>query len=390
MPSFIATPHHNFKTSRGRLAKGCELCVKGEKMVLFVTGVCGNGCPYCPVSDAKNLKDVVFANESAVKDDKDILKEAMVMDASGAGITGGDPLAVMDRTVRSIRLLKRKFGKSFHIHLYTPLLRASPANLKRLFDAGLDEIRFHPKLDDPSLWPRLLEARKYSWSVGVEIPVLPVYERRIMGLFDYLADHDVVDFVNLNEFEYADNAVFERAGSHYEPKSRLSYAVKGSLEAGKRILSHAQRRKVPAHLCTAKSKDAVQLAKRLERRAKNAARPYDDVDDEGLLSRGAVYDRLDITVVRYLEKLAALSSEEKTASLSRLRVLRKRVMNGWDVPAELIALDAPRLRLLTSVAVAQALAKELVGHTIALVKEYPTDDCFLVEADVLRKKNVGA
>ncbi|HRZ19884.1 MAG TPA: radical SAM protein, partial [Methanofastidiosum sp.] len=34
----------------GKLSKGCKLCIKGRKSVLFVTGLCGVNCYYCPLS----------------------------------------------------------------------------------------------------------------------------------------------------------------------------------------------------------------------------------------------------------------------------------------------------------------------------------------------------
>ena len=388
MPSFVDTGHHNWKTSQGELAEGCKRCVKGEKLVLFVTGVCGNGCPYCPVSDRKNMRDVTFANEWEVSSEEDVLEEARLMGATGAGVTGGDPLAVLDRTVRYIRLLKDSFGEDFHIHLYTPLLRVTQDSLERLAAAGLDEIRFHPRLDDDGAWERLLLAKRFSWSVGVEVPLIPEHADNLRKLLRFLAGHDVVDFVNLNEFEYADNQVFEKAGKHYEPKDSLSYGVKGSVELGKDLLELASSLGIQAHLCTARSKDAVQLATRLKRRAERAAAPYDAVDEEGLLTRGAIYDEVSIADPRYEEALAGLSEDEKSSSLERLGALRRFLVDEWGVPEELVALDEERLRLLTTTSVAEAAAEEL-NTTVALVKEYPTHDCFLVEAEVLRRFDHG-
>ena len=386
MTGYIATKHHNLKTKSGKLAKGCELCVKGEKLVLFVTGVCGNGCSYCPVSDQKNLKDVIFANEWHIKNDKELLEEARLMDARGAGITGGDPLAVVSRTVKYIKLLKKVHGKNFHIHLYTPLFRVKEATLKRLYDAGLDEIRFHPKVYDQTEWPKLKLARLFNWSIGVEIPSLPHYEKETKELMKFIKENDLVDFVNLNEFEYADNFVFEKAGEHYEPKNSLSYAVKGSEEMAKRIMTYAEKIKLPVHFCTAKSKDAVQLAKRIVRRAKNAAQVFDAVDDEGLLTRGAIYDNLDITMIDFAKKVEALSNVDREKSVRRLQTLRKKLIRQWDIPDELLFVDKPRLRLLTTTSVADAVSKEL-NRTVAIVKEYPTADCLIVQADILHKRS---
>ncbi len=48
------------------------------------------------------------------------------------------------------------------------------------------------------------------------------------------------------------------------------------------------------HLCTAKLKDAVQLRNRLRRMARNVAKPYMEITEEGTLRFGiAEYDDLD-------------------------------------------------------------------------------------------------
>src|SRR2546428_8941847 len=76
---------------RGRLPTGCGQCGKGAKLVLFVTGLCGYHCVYCPVSDEKMDRDVVYADEKRVTSDEDLLEEARAIRAEGVGITGGGP-----------------------------------------------------------------------------------------------------------------------------------------------------------------------------------------------------------------------------------------------------------------------------------------------------------
>jgi pyruvate formate-lyase activating enzyme-like uncharacterized protein len=133
------------------LTDGCRCCREGAKMVLFVTGICHRECFFCPLSEERKNLDVVFANERAVFSDADILEEARSMDSEGTGITGGEPLLELERVIRYIRLLKNEFGKEHHIHLYTSAAPAADV-LKKLSDAGLDEIRFHPPAE---LWKNL-------------------------------------------------------------------------------------------------------------------------------------------------------------------------------------------------------------------------------------------
>ena len=67
------------------------MCVKGEKLVLFVTGLCPRQCYFCPISDKKYKKDVIYADEWPVTNIHQIIEEAKLIDAKGAGFTGGDP-----------------------------------------------------------------------------------------------------------------------------------------------------------------------------------------------------------------------------------------------------------------------------------------------------------
>src|SRR3989338_7397108 len=179
--------YYSYNTKK--LPKGCQYCVKGEKLVLFVTGICPRKCYFCPVSDDKIGKDVTYANELKIENINEnmneIIKEAKNMNAKGMGITGGDPLSRIDRTVECIKLLKKTFGKKFHIHLYTSLNLATEQNLQKLYEAGLDEIRFHLDLDSEKFWKNIERAKKYTWDIGVEIPMIPTKQEEIQKVIDY-------------------------------------------------------------------------------------------------------------------------------------------------------------------------------------------------------------
>ena len=151
---------------------------ENEKLVLFITGLCGQKCFYCPVSEHKFGADDVYADEwklskDPAQADQELLEECRLIEAKGAGITGGDPLATLAKTTHYIQLLKKQFGKSFHIHLYTSFDLVNENNLKELFDAGLDEIRFHADFYNKNKWNNIYIAKKFNWKIGIEIPCIP-------------------------------------------------------------------------------------------------------------------------------------------------------------------------------------------------------------------------
>ncbi|MFH1409081.1 MAG: radical SAM protein [Nanoarchaeota archaeon] len=377
------TPYHSWKT--GSLIKGCRECVQGKKMVLFITGLCDRHCFYCPVADTKNQKDVLFANEwdtgfdgRLTKRVKDIIiKEAELTEASGAGITGGDPLKVTNRVCSIIRLLKKRFGKQFHIHLYTPLQYVTKSTLKKLHLAGLDEIRFHPFVwGDKELY-KIGWANKFSWKVGVEIPAIPGYEEKMKALMRNLKGK--ITFMNLNELEISDTNAQGLVKRHYVTKDNISYGVKGSEELAKRLLKFSVDKKLhySVHYCTCKLKDAVQMAQRLKRRAKNAAMPFDEITDEGMLIRGVIYPEETKPDFGYRKKLKAIPTAKKKALLKKLTPLTKQFSNAF--------LDEEKIRLIVPLDELKQKSASLKkqGFTTAKVEEYPTYDGFEVEIEFL-------
>ena len=270
----------------GALPQGCLQCRKGAKMVLLVTGRCRMTCYYCPLSEKKKGKDLVFANERQVFSDLDVLDEARSIAAEGTGITGGDPLDVMDRTLHYIELLKREFGSEHHIHLYTSTVDRK--KFQALVKAGLDELRVHPQVET---WCRLdaegiREAVEgLGIPIGFEVPAIPGEEKGLTCLIDF-ADRTGFDFVNLNELEFSATNAEALIDRGFAVVNDVSSAVKGSAAMSKKLLK--QERRVAVHFCTSSFKDVVQLRNRIKRRARRVARRSDLVTDEGLLIKGII------------------------------------------------------------------------------------------------------
>jgi pyruvate formate-lyase activating enzyme-like uncharacterized protein len=264
------------------LPEGCRLCYNGAKMVLFVTGVCGRNCFYCPVSNERREKDVIFANEKRVEKDEDLIDEAVSMCALGTGITGGEPLLHLDRVIRYIKLLKNRFGSSHHIHLYTSLAPEKDI-LESLRNAGLDEIRFHPPLHlwhDINITPyrkSIITACKLGLSTGIELPSISSDFGGIISLLE-----EVGGFLNLNELEFSETNFDELKRLGFRPVDDVSSAVLGSREVAESLAISK------LHFCSSCFKDAVQLRERFKRIAKRNARDFDEITDDGTLVYGVI------------------------------------------------------------------------------------------------------
>jgi len=339
-----------YSWKNGNLCRGCKLCVKGEKLVLFITGICQRNCWYCSLSEKKKNKDVIYANERPIIKVEESIEEAKLCDATGAGITGGDPLSKLDRTIEYIKALKKEF-KDFHIHLYTSLDLVDEDKLMQLFEAGLDEIRFHLDAEDDKLWNRLSLAKKFRWKIGVEIPVIPGLKDETVKLIEFVKDK--IDFLNLNELEYSEINSGEYNKRDLLVKSELSYGIKGSEELALELLEQFPDMNI--HYCTSKLKDGVQMANRIKKRAKNVKEDFDIITDEGMLIRGAVYDAKDL---------------EKAKQ---------------EIGLKEIKIDKRKHRLLLSKKNVKKFAKKIkkLGYKPAIVEEYPTWDQLEIEVNFI-------
>ncbi|MBO8181892.1 MAG: radical SAM protein [Archaeoglobus sp.] len=253
------------------LPEGCRMCREGGKLVLFVTGECIHSCFYCPISEERKNKDVVYANERPVRSEKDIIEEIELMEAEGASITGGEPLLKPERVLEYLKLLK---DYDLHVHLYTSL----PDGKKiEKIAPYLDEIRFHPvNLEKPERFTSAIRLSKdLGLEAGFEIPALK-FQPKIAELANELDC-----FLNLNELEFSQTNYENLVRHGYEVDD--FYGAKGGREIAEKYASLTRK----FHYCTARFKDSVQLRKRLLRMAYNHPEFY-LITEDGTIMCGLI------------------------------------------------------------------------------------------------------
>ncbi|KYH25213.1 hypothetical protein HAPAU_27970 [Halalkalicoccus paucihalophilus] len=324
------------------ISKGCEQCAKGGKMVLFVYGYCDQrDCFYCPLGENRKNVTQVYANERPVENDSDVIEEAKRMDALGTSLTGGEPQEAMEKTCRYLRLLKEEFGADHHTHLYTGIT-GGRENMRRLSEAGLDEIRFHPPLElwgemHGTEWEEILHiAREEGLTPAFEIPGI----RAETEFLDFL-DEGAAEFCNINQFEMSDGNYRRMQEEGYELEEGHMSAVEGSKAILEEMGDHPK-----VYFCTSVFKDAAQHRNRLKRMARNIRREFDEITDDGTLVYG-----------------------KTRAPEARLRDL--------DVPAEFYTAKSDHVEL------AWWLLEEMVEEGDLtegeIVEQYPTYDGTVVE-----------
>jgi pyruvate formate-lyase activating enzyme-like uncharacterized protein len=253
------------------LPEGCKHCVKGEKLVLFISGICSKNCWYCSLSEKRKNKNIVLFNERQAKSIKELIKEVKESRATSAGITGGDPLLFLQRTIKYARFLKKNFGNKFHIHIYIPTKLVTKEKLKKI-SKYIDEIRFNPEfssVNNKNVLNVDIEKIKLAslfWkkkNIGIELPMIPDRKKDFLELIGKLKDS--IGFVNLNEFELS-----ETNSNIITKKYTLNeggYTIKDSIKSGIWLLNKIKLKKInlKVHLCTAELKNNHQFKKRLLR-----------------------------------------------------------------------------------------------------------------------------
>ena len=245
----------------------------------------------------------MFANERRCETFDEVIEEARAMRATGAGITGGDPLMAKERTLEGISRLKEEFGPEFHLHMYTSI-PFRPEVASDFADAGLDEIRFHLlDLDAERYRSTISACAEAGILTGVEIPCEPDKRDELLSLLDELREFDI-SFLNLYELEITvgnhDNMELRgfnlsteitagAAGSNelaHEMKSRVMAADQGVADP----TDGAIREPFGFHLkfCTAVFKDSGQMRRRFLRRGESTIAPHEVLTEDGTLIFGAI------------------------------------------------------------------------------------------------------
>ena len=349
------------------LSPGCKMCAKGSKLVVLITGLCPANCYYCPLSKEKLGKDRIFADEWEISNENDtekLILEAKYIEATGSGITGGDPLVVWKRTKKYIQLLKNEFGNDFHIHLYTSGIK-NYEYISDLIKAGLDEIRFHPmptfwnKMDKSILKKSISNSLDTGCDVAIEIPAIPAMKNEIFSLVKWANDKNVC-WVNLNELEFSETNANELNKKGFTVKDDISAAVKGSQETAYKVIELVSKEKlrIGVHYCSSSFKDGIQLRNRIKRRAKNTAKKSDIITKDGTFLKGVIYsDRLN------LDQIYEILIEE------------------FKIDSSLIVLDKEKNRIELATWILEKIASNLVKKSMKcyLIEEYPTADRLEVE-----------
>ncbi|MFI5363796.1 MAG: radical SAM protein [Elusimicrobiota bacterium] len=178
---------------------GCRPCVKGRAACLSVTNVCTRDCFFCP--NPRPRKDEACLGGLVVDDLPSAPRLVERFGLESIGVSGGDPLTRLPRTLRLARALRRRFGPRLRMNLYTNGDLLTEAVLRRLKRAGVAEIRINLVANEFDLEP-LKRALGHFRDVVVEIPVVPEQRERLRRLIGELDELGLPHLV-LHELAYS-------------------------------------------------------------------------------------------------------------------------------------------------------------------------------------------
>lgn len=229
----------------GPLSPGCLLCAQGAWSCLFVNSRCTRACFFCP-QDRKDPADGPAREgilDIEVGDDAEYVRLVRDLGFRGVGFSGGEPLLAAGRIGALVRRLRREAGPELYLWAYSNGDPAGPGTLRRLADAGLDELRIDLSARGYDLAP-VEAASRILRSVAVEIPAIPEDEEAVKALLPRMRAAGAAS-LHLHQLYVTPHNAAACARRGYTVVHGEAHAVVESELAALRIMRHALETGLP-------------------------------------------------------------------------------------------------------------------------------------------------
>lgn len=302
------------KLDSHNLSPGCRACLEGNWSCLFITGNCNCRCFYCPT--AQDVGGAPGTNNLDFPKVDDYVDYLARFDFSGASISGGEPLLVLEKSLQYLRAIRRRLGDGIHLWLYTNATLLTADIARRLRDSGLDEIRV-----DIGATGYALDQVKLAVGIiphiTVEIPAIPEEGARLQGKLAEMADCGV-NYLNLHQLRLTNHNYTQLAGRGYTFLHGESVTVLESELTALELLRSSldQQLSLGVNYCSFVYKNRFQGAAGRRRAGAQVAKNHENVTAAGYLRslslRGASED-----VQRQVERLQHLDPTGRQWLLSQ-------------------------------------------------------------------------
>jgi len=281
------------KPHSGSLSPGCLICGHGGWGCNLINGLCTRHCFYCPQDHSIQVEHDSSTDAVAFKDPAEHILFMEAFQIRGVGFSGGEPLLVLDRLLAHIQAIREKFGNSIYIWMYTNGDLLDRLVLKKLREAGLDEIRLDLSARKYDLEPVTL-AKQYFSTVTVEIPAIPEdcgLLKSLLGKMERMG----VDFLNLHQLMASQFNYKELCQRHYHFLHQPNIPVFESEICALQLLLFARENtiRLPINYCCAAYKDRFQGRDRRTRVSKWGLENFEEITDAGYIRSIHVVDSPD-------------------------------------------------------------------------------------------------
>lgn len=264
-----------------RLSPGCRLCGEGSWSCLFINGLCNGRCFYCPAPQSSI--DQPTTNTLRFPQSGDYVDYLAKFGFRGVSISGGEPLLTLEKTLKYIAAVRKRFGADLHLWLYTNGTLVTRDILQRLRDAGLDEIRF-------DIGATRYHLKKAALAVGViphvtvEIPAVPEELPLLKSKAAEMADRGI-DYLNLHQLRLTPHNYDALANRGYTFVHGEKVTVLESELAALELLRHTLDHNIalPVNYCSFVYKNRFQRLAARRRYAPHVRKPHEDLTENGYL-----------------------------------------------------------------------------------------------------------
>lgn len=337
------------KPHKGALSPGCVICQDGGWGCNFINRLCTRDCFFCKRWHAPKTELDSETEGHSFPDAKAHVEFARCLGIRGVGFSGGEPLLVPDRLLSHLQAMRKEFGNSIYLWMYTNGDRVTPDLMKDLQRAGLNEIRLNLAARGYDLAP-LTVARAHIPTVTVEIPVIPEDFEQLKPLMMELQKVGV-DFLNLHQLSIeAQNWRF-LLDRPYRLDCATGLCVHESELCALRLLLHACENglHLPVNYCSGIYKSRYQKRGYRARRAMAACQPFEELTQTGHLRQLEVQSSRD-AIAALAGRISAdrvQSDRWKIQSDGRSLVLHSSLMShvDWQVSRLSVQYSEPALAL---------------------------------------------
>lgn len=257
----VKTAYGRTKLYLGKLPQACRFCAMGRWACIFPVTSCTRRCFFCPTELNDRHRDrFAYVWKDRMKNEKGLIDHLSALKPATVSFSGGEPMLALKRVLRITGAIRKRFGKAVRVYLYTNGDLVNERNLKKLKEAGLDEMRFNLAANGYNIKPVKLAVR-YFEDVYVEMPAIPEDEPRVRRLLLKL-NRIAVKGVNLHELNvHAENAGRLKARGYEFLLGRQASAVLGSFEMILGLFEFAAGKNLGLNLtsCTNEYKEKVMV-----------------------------------------------------------------------------------------------------------------------------------